>query len=145
MIKIRSLLSDLIKYVITVIVVFVIFISDLQFSNAISMKNSNHIVEELRLRVPAKYKQAWINAEKKVWEPWLLEQEGFIGRQIFYNKNKDEALLLVNWESRELWKKISSEEVNKMQELFDNNVKNALNINSNPFQLIYEGELLKEE
>ena len=33
------------------------------------------------------------------------------------------------------------EEVNKIQEEFEENVKTSLNLNVNPFKLIYEGEL----
>ena len=35
-------------------------------------------------------------------------------------------------------------EVNIVQEKFDDNVRTALNINENPFELIYEGELEKQ-
>ena len=36
------------------------------------------------------------------------------------------------------------EEVNIMQEKFEDNIKNTLNLNANPFELIYEGELDKQ-
>ena len=48
--------------------------------------NDDSIIEELRLRVPSQYKDNWINAEKEVWEPWLANKKGFLGREIFYNK-----------------------------------------------------------
>ena len=67
-----------------------------------------------------------------------------MGRKIFWNKDNEEALILVNWENRQLWKKISSEEVNKIQLIFEENIKKSLNINENPFKLIYEGELYKQ-
>ena len=35
-------------------------------------------------------------------------------------------------------------EVNLVQEKFEDNVKNALNVLENPFELIYEGELYKQ-
>ena len=47
----------------------------------VSMKE-NPIIEELRLRVPSKYKDNWINAEKEVWQPWLANKKGFLGREI---------------------------------------------------------------
>ena len=85
-----------------------------------------------------------LKTEKKVWEPWLAIQDGFLGRQIFWDKEKEEALILVSWENKKLWKKISIEEVNKIQEKFEKNVKTSLNLNVNPFKLIYEGELDKQ-
>ena len=117
--------------------------NNLSILNASTMDQNKEllITEELRLSVPVKYKKAWLNAENKIWEPWLARQEGFLGRQIFYNEKKEEALLLVNWENKKLWKNISEEEVNKIQNLFEDNVKDQLNLRKNPFQLIYEGEL----
>ena len=101
----------------------------------------NLIIEELRLRVPSQYKDNWINAEKEVWEPWLANKKGFLGREIFYNKEKEEALVLVKWANKSLWKSISVKEVNEIQSIFEENVKNDLKLDSNPFELIDEGEL----
>ena len=36
------------------------------------------------------------------------------------------------------------QEVNKIQEKFEENVKTSLNLDVNPFILIYEGELIKQ-
>ena len=110
----------------------------------INMKE-NPIIEELRLRVPLKYKDNWINAEKEVWEPWLANKKGFLGREIFYNKEKEEALVLVKWANKNLWKSISVKEVNEIQSIFEENVKNDLKLDSNPFELIDEGELYVQE
>ena len=106
----------------------------------VDMKD-NLIIEELRLKVPFQYKDNWINAEKEVWEPWLANKKGFLGREIFYNKEKEEALVLVKWANRSLWKSISVKEVNKIQSIFEENVKNDLKLDRNPFELIDEGEL----
>ena len=114
--------------------------------NALPMDNyQNEIVtEELRLKIPSEFKKVWLQAEKEVWEPWLSIQDGFLGRQIFWDKEKEEALILVNWENKNLWKSISMNEVNEIQEKFEEKVKTSLNININPFELIYEGELVKQ-
>ncbi len=113
---------------------------------ALPMNNdqSGLITEELRLKVPSEFKEAWLKAEKKVWEPWLSIQDGFLGRQIFWDKEKEEALILVNWKNKKLWKSISIKEVNEVQEKFEKNVKTTLNLNVNPFKLIHEGELFEE-
>ena len=102
------------------------------------------VTEELRLKIPSEFKKIWLQAEKEVWEPWLSIQDGFLGRQIFWDKEKEEALILVNWENKKLWKSISMNEVNEIQEKFEENVKTSLNTNVNPFELIYEGELVKQ-
>ena len=102
------------------------------------------VIEELRLKVPAASKAAWLYAEKEIWDPWLSSQEGFLGRQLFWDREKEEALILVNWESKKLWKSIPMSEVNVVQEKFEDIVKATLNVEENPFKLIYEGELDKQ-
>ena len=126
--------------------VILIFQSDFPNLKALPMDNyqGEMVVEELRLKVAAEAKATWLNAEKEIWEPWLSSKDGFMGRQLFWNKEKEEALILVNWESKKLWKNIPMSEVNLVQEKFEDNVKAALNVGENPFELIYEGELDKQ-
>ena len=123
--------------------VVLIFQTDFQKLRALTMNNyqGEMIIEELRLKVPADVKAEWLNAEKEIWEPWLSSQDGFMGRQLFWYKEKEEALILVNWKSKKLWKSIPMSEVNVVQQKFEDNVKAALNVGENPFKLIYEGEL----
>ncbi len=108
---------------------------------AMDQYKKEFVTEELRLKVPAKYKEVWLINEKQIWDPWLSSQVGFLGRQLFWDKEKEEALILVNWKSEKLWKSIPMSEVNIVQEKFENNVKTALNVSENPFKLIYEGVL----
>ena len=120
--------------------------SDIPNFKALTMDNyqGEMVIEELRLKVPADLKPAWLDAEKEIWEPWLSSQDGFLGRQLFWDKEKEEALILVNWESKKLWKSIPMSEVNVIQQKFEDNVKAVLNVGENPFKLIYEGELDKQ-
>ena len=131
---------------ILVFLVVLILQSDIPNLKALPMNNHQDetVIEELRLRVPADVKLEWLNAEKQIWDPWLSSQDGFLGRQLFWNKEKEEALILVNWKSKKLWKSIPFSEVNTVQEKFEDNVKAALNVRKNPFELIYEGELDKQ-
>ena len=126
--------------------VFLIFQSDIPNLKAHTMDSSQGqmVIEELRLKVPSDVKTAWLNAEKEIWDPWLSSQDGFLGRQLFWDKEKEEALILVNWKSKKLWKSIPMSEVNLVQQKFEANVKAALNVGENPFELIYEGELDKQ-
>ena len=123
-----------------------LFQSNSQVLNALMMdKNQSELVtEELRLEIPSKFKEIWLKAEREVWEPWLSKQDGYLGRKIFWDKDKEEALILVNWKNRSLWKSISIGEVSEIQEKFEANVKNSLNLDLNPFKLIYEGELFEQ-
>ena len=138
--------KNLIKKLFVLLLVFIIFQLNVSNSLALQMNKLNeNIVEELRLSVPSKYKETWLKAEEEVWEPWLSKQDGFLGRQIFYNQKTGEALLLVKWENRNLWKNISDEEVNKIQKIYEEIVTRSLGVETNPFEFIYEGELFEQK
>ena len=144
--KVIFFLKNLIKK--TVVLLLISIIVQSNFTNAFALpmnKLNENIVEELRLSVPLKYKETWLKAEEEVWEPWLSKQDGFLGRQIFYNQKTGEALLLVKWKNRNLWKNISDEEVNKMQKIYEETVITSLGVETNPFEFIYEGELFEQK
>ena len=146
--KINLILIEKIKNIsfLFICLFFFLFQINSPILKALPMDNyqSGPVTEELRLKIPAEFKKIWLQSEKEVWEPWLSLQDGFLGREIFWDKEKEEALILVNWKNKELWKSISMSEVNKIQEKFEESVKTSLNINVNPFELIYEGELVKQ-
>ena len=146
--KLNFIFDKFIKGLIySLIIGSMIFQNNISYLNASPMNQNKDllIIEELRLNVPAKYKKVWLKAEKQIWEPWLAQQDGFLGRQIFYNEEKEEALLLVKWENKKLWKNIAVEEVNRVQNIFDENIKETLNLSKNPFELSYEGELFNQK
>ncbi len=120
-----------------------LFQSNDQIAKSLSMDNLKEeiVYEQLRLKIPSHYKSVWLDAEREIWEPWLSKQDGFLGRQIFWDKKNEEALILVKWKNKKLWKNISMEEVNQIQKKFEENVVSSLNIDENPFLLIFEGEL----
>ena len=147
--KIRFRTGKIIKSLALLLICLFVFLFQInsQILKALPMENYQDeiVIEELRLKVPAQFKEVWLNTEKKIWEPWLSSQDGFLGRQLFWDKDKEEALILVNWKSKKLWKSIPISEVNEVQQEFENNVKAALNVGENPFELIYEGELDKQK
>ena len=141
-----SLLKNYVKTFFALLLIFIISHSNTTYAFDLSMnKIDETIVEELRLNVPIKYKDTWLKAEEEVWEPWLSKQDGFLGRQIFYNTKKGEALLLVKWENRNLWKNIPNEEVKKMQKIYEETVTSSLGVETNPFKFMYEGELFEQK
>ncbi len=108
-------------------------------------KNEVEVVELLCLKVPMENKDAWLEAEKTSWGPWLNRQQGFLGRQLLWNPNSEEAILLINWSSREQWKAIPKKEVDAVQGLFEIKARAATGQQSgNPFPLQYQGELLPQ-
>ena len=100
------------------------------------------VVEHLRVQVPAEAQQAWLQAEQGSWEPWLQQQEGFLGRDLLWDPSREEGTLLIRWASREQWKAIPEAEVEAIQERFEELAREATGHHEgNPFPLVFEGEL----
>ena len=100
------------------------------------------VVELLRLGVPAAHYRAWLEAEKASWEPWLAEQPGFQGRQLLWDRQRQEGTLLIRWATRGQWKAIPEAEVGRVQERFEQRARQLTGqATGNPFPLLAEAEL----
>ena len=100
------------------------------------------VVELLRLGVPSVHYRAWLEAEQASWEPWLAEQPGFLGRQLLWDRQRQEGTLLIRWSSRGQWKAIPEAEVGRVQERFEQRARQLTGqATGNPFPLLAEAEL----
>ena len=103
------------------------------------------VVEHLRLQVPRESREHWMTAERGSWEPWLKQQPGFLGRDLFWDPATEEGTLLIRWSSREAWKSISIDEVETVQQRFEMLAREQTGqLQGNPFPLVFEGELLPQ-
>lgn len=101
------------------------------------------VVEHLRIQVPSREREAWMDAERGSWQPWLARQEGFVGRDLLWDPETEEGTLLIRWSSREAWKAIPEHEVEAVQERFEQIARQSTGQKEgNPFPLVFEGELL---
>lgn len=104
------------------------------------------VIEHLRISVPAEGRDAWLEAERGSWEPWLAQQSGFLGRDLLWDPETEEGTLLIRWSSRKAWKAIPSEQVAEVQNRFEQLAREAMALSQeidNPFPLVFEGELLR--
>ncbi len=103
------------------------------------------VVEYLRIRVQDDMRKAWLKAERESWGPWLETKPGFLGRQLYWDKDGEEAIVLITWSSRSNWKSISLDELEKIQFQFEQAAREATGqLRGNPFPLTFEGELIPE-
>ena len=75
-------------------------------------------VEMLRLAVPAALRDAWLNAEAEVWKPWLEQQPAYLGRDLYWDPQQEEAQVLIRWRSQQEWQAIADDEVAAVQARF---------------------------
>ena len=145
----KNLIEKIFRYLFVVLIsLFTIFgnVKNIQAESLLKVNfPKESIVEHLKLDVPKKFKNAWLKAEQGSWEPWLLKQDGFLGRQLFWDPKVEEATLLIGCESRVVWKNISQSEINLVQQDFEKIARKETGQRSgNPFPLNFEGELNPE-
>ena len=127
----------------------ILFLSNTQVALAANSSHLNDskqtIIEYLRLQVPHKDRNAWLIAEQKSWEPWLKEQKGFLGRQLLWDAEREEAILLISWASRSDWKTIPQEEIDHVQKTFEEIATDLTGKHGiNPFPINSQGELFPQ-
>lgn len=108
---------------------------------------SEFVVEMLRLEVPAAQREIWLAAEASTWQPWLEQQDGFLGRDLFWDPKLEQGLLLIRWASRAQWKAIEADAVDQVQQRFDAEVNRALGREveaGSAFPLLEAAELLPQ-
>lgn len=103
------------------------------------------VVEQLRVKVPAADREAWLTAERGSWGPWLATRPGFVNRQLFWDPEREEATILIHWRSRAQWQAIDEPELKRVQERFEELARQASGqAGGNPFPLVFAGELLPQ-
>ena len=76
------------------------------------MANPPVIVEELTLHVAEADLEGFLDADAHIWTAFLAAQPGFIRKEVWVPADRpDTVVIMVWWESRELWKAISDEQV----------------------------------
>lgn len=101
------------------------------------------VVEHLRLQVATGAQQVWMEAELQTWDPWLRQQKGFLGRDVLWDSERQEGVLLIHWANRQDWKAIPPPEVASIQRDFEAAAKRLLALpphSENPFPLVFSGE-----
>lgn len=111
------------------------------------------VVEHLRLRVPRQDRSAWLEAERRSWEPWLRQQKGYLGRDLYWDSEREEGVLLIRWADRSDWQSIATAEVERVQRIFEQVAREVLgqpgcstatppdDVVVNPFPLVFSGSL----
>jgi uncharacterized protein (TIGR03792 family) len=70
------------------------------------------IVEELTLAVAASDLDGFLAADERIWTAFLARQAGFVRKEVWVSSDRpDTVVIIVWWQSRELWKAITDEQV----------------------------------
>lgn len=73
------------------------------------------VVEWLTFRVSPAEREVWLAREEEVWSRFLECCAGFVRKQMWIEEDEpDEIHAVIWWESRDLWKRISPEQVDEV-------------------------------
>ena len=117
------------------------------FPSPAAAMTADPAVELLRLAVPATQRQLWLEAEARTWQPWLEQQTGFLGRDLYWDPVAEQGVLVIRWASRDQWKAIPVESVERVQADFEAFTNTALGRPATAtavFPLVEEQELRRQ-
>ncbi len=70
----------------------------------------------LTFRVPGDRVEAWLRADAAVWTTFLEDQPGFVRKEVWRDDADESIQALIWWESLELWKAITMDDVDAIDE-----------------------------
>lgn len=64
------------------------------------------VIEWLKFRVPPEKWEAFIQRDEEVWTAGLRSLPGFLGKETWLDPDKNEVVMIIRWETRELWNSV---------------------------------------
>ena len=64
------------------------------------------IIEWLKFQVPPEKWEAFMRRDEEVWTAGLRSFPGFLGKETWVDSVHNEVVMLIRWETRELWKSV---------------------------------------
>ena len=88
------------------------------------------VVEVLQMPVRAEQRQCWMEAEASQWEPWLEQQDGYRGRELLWDPEREQAVVLVGWQSQQQWDAIPASSISSTEEAFNAQLRQCLGVST---------------
>ena len=86
------------------------------------------VVEVLQMPVSSHQRQCWLEAEAGQWEPWLEQQDGYRGRELLWDPERQQAVVLVGWQSQQQWDAIPASSIGSTEEAFNAQLRQCLGV-----------------
>jgi uncharacterized protein (TIGR03792 family) len=92
------------------------------------------VIEWLKMRVAPELREKFIQKDAEIWTAMLRECPGFLGKEVWVNpESPTDAILVIRWASREQWKSIAPERLERVEQQFDREF-------GEPYQLVEASE-----
>src|ERR1044071_2163556 len=77
------------------------------------------IVEWQCMRVRPELLERYLAADEEVWTAGLAREEGFLGKEVWLDRERPgEVVLVIRWESERHWKGIAEERLEELERRF---------------------------
>ncbi|OKH25004.1 TIGR03792 family protein [Chroogloeocystis siderophila] len=77
------------------------------------------VIELLKCKVDPNLREQYLQLDAEVWTKALAECPGFLGKEVWLNPHEaSEVILVIRWATKEQWKAISDEFLNRIEQLF---------------------------
>lgn len=77
------------------------------------------VIELLKIKVAAEHREQFIQKDAEIWTQALSLYPGFLGKEVWINPAEPtEVVLLIRWATREQWKSIAFEQLQKIEQSF---------------------------
>ncbi|MEG4168344.1 MULTISPECIES: TIGR03792 family protein [unclassified Microcoleus] len=72
------------------------------------------VIEWLKFQVPPEKWEAFIQRDEEVWTAGLRSLPGFLGKETWVDPVQNEVVILIRWQTRELWKSVSQSTIDEL-------------------------------
>jgi uncharacterized protein (TIGR03792 family) len=76
------------------------------------------INEWLRFRVKPELRDQFIRTDREVWDSAIAAYPGYLGKEVWLGEPPDEVVVVVHWQSEELWKSVPQDVVDATEAKF---------------------------
>ena len=78
------------------------------------------VIELLKFKMNPAGREIFIQKDEEIWTTALTKYPGFLGKEVWINPNdQSEVVIVVQWETRELWKSIPQKDLDAIESKFD--------------------------
>jgi uncharacterized protein (TIGR03792 family) len=93
------------------------------------------VIEWLKIQVVPELREKYIQKDEEIWTAALAKLPGYVGKQVWIDPNNaDKVVLVIHWATREAWKSVPTELLEKTE------MKFAQQMGKDTYKIIEEGE-----
>ncbi|MGD1907698.1 MAG: TIGR03792 family protein [Leptolyngbyaceae cyanobacterium] len=78
------------------------------------------VIEWLEFQVPVEERERYVQLDDQIWTSALQQYPGFISKETWIDpQDLERVVLVIHWQSREVWKAIPEAELTEIEQRFD--------------------------